>query len=113
MAAFKQGIREVTCLSEECVGAGSWSQQCVGYETSEDSSSQAILCSDAIYTNSYDLDEFQSIWNSLTSDSKSIGDYWASIYLTCVGWKPQAQWRLNGKVTDIADSRMGHNLNTE
>ncbi|GAM37207.1 hypothetical protein TCE0_022f06931 [Talaromyces pinophilus] len=67
--------------------------------TCEDSSSQAILCSDAIYTNTFDLDEFQRVWNGLAADSKSIGDYWASIYLTCVGWKPRAQWRLNGPYT--------------
>ncbi|KAI7971346.1 hypothetical protein EIK77_002458 [Talaromyces pinophilus] len=113
MAAFKQGIRPVTCLSEECIGAGSWSQQCTGFETSEDSSSQAILCSDAIYTNTFDLDEFQRVWNGLAADSKSIGDYWASIYLTCVGWKPRAQWRLNGKVINAADLCKGHNLTLE
>uniref|UniRef100_A0A093W186 Putative hydrolase n=2 Tax=Talaromyces marneffei PM1 TaxID=1077442 RepID=A0A093W186_TALMA len=96
MAAFKQGLRPVTCLSEECIGTGSWSQQCTGFETSEDSSSQAILCSDAIYTNTFDLDEFEGIWNGFVADSKSIGDYWASVYLTCVGWQPRAKWRVNG-----------------
>lgn len=97
MTAFKHARHPVTCLSEECIGAGSWSQQCTGFQTSEDASNQAILCSDAIYMNHVDLDEFQILWKNLAADSKSIGDYWASVYLTCVGWKPRAQWRLNGK----------------
>ncbi|OKL57393.1 hypothetical protein UA08_07409 [Talaromyces atroroseus] len=99
MAAFKQRNRQISCLSEECVTAGLWSEQCTGSGTSEDASSQAILCSDARYMTSVSNEEFKGTWDGLVKDSKTIGDYWASIHLTCAGWIPQAKWRLEGPYT--------------
>lgn len=97
MAVFKQRNRRVPCLSEECVNAGLWSQQCTGPGISEDASNRAILCSDARYLSTISQDEFKVVWDGLVSDSKTIGDYWASVYMMCAGWKPQAQWRREGR----------------
>jgi pimeloyl-ACP methyl ester carboxylesterase len=97
MAAFKQRNRQLSCLSDECLAAGLWSQQCTGSETNEDTSSQAILCTDATYLTSVSNEEFKAIWDGLAKDSETIGDYWAGLRLTCAGWTPRAQWRLEGR----------------
>lgn len=97
MVAFKQRNRQLSCLSDECVNAGLWSQQCTGTSINEDASSQAILCSDARYLSTVNDEQFKVSWDVLVKDSKTIGDYWASLHLTCTGWTPQAQWRLEGR----------------
>lgn len=95
MAAFKQRNRQSSCMSEECLRSGLWSQECTGHPGAY--STQAIFCTDIGYGKGTDIEEFKSIWSELLSDSQIIGDYWASLFLDCAGWQPTAKWKFDGK----------------
>ncbi|KAH8691642.1 TAP-like protein-domain-containing protein [Talaromyces proteolyticus] len=96
LATFKQRNRKPSCLSDECLNSGLWSQECTGPSTGEAYSTQAILCTDAEYAKNTDMGAFNELWSDLRVDSETIGDYWASILLDCAGWKAAAKWRFNG-----------------
>lgn len=97
MATFKQRKRQPSCLSEECLRSGLWSQECTS--PGEAYSTQAIFCTDFEYAKDADIQFFRNIWSDLLSDSQTIGDYWASLFLDCAGWQPIAKWKFDGKPT--------------
>lgn len=97
MATFKQQNWQPSCLSEECLRSGSWSQECTGPSTGEAYSTQAIFCTDIEYAKGTDIELFRNMWSELLSNSTTIGDYWASMFLNCAGWQPTAKWKFNGE----------------
>ncbi|KAK4862864.1 hypothetical protein LT330_002997 [Penicillium expansum] len=96
MADFKHGSHFGACPSNKCSLAGPWSPECA---TSQDNmlyAMAAILCSDAEYLTTLSIEQFQAEWSSLLADSASLGDYWAQLQLSCVGWKAKAKYPFTG-----------------
>ncbi|CEJ61201.1 hypothetical protein PMG11_09739 [Penicillium brasilianum] len=96
MADFKHRRHFGACPSSECRLAGPWSSQCASEQDNTLYASAAILCTDAEYMTNYTWDEFEGIWAALAADSRSLGDYWAQIELSCVGWKAKAKYKFTG-----------------
>lgn len=97
MADFKHGSHFGACPSNECSRAGPWSPACA---TSQDNMLYAmsgIMCSDAEFMTTLNQQQFQANWASLISDSGSLGDYWAQLHLSCVGWKAKPKYPFKGK----------------
>ncbi|KAJ5697035.1 hypothetical protein N7536_007447 [Penicillium majusculum] len=96
MADFKHGSHFGACPSNKCSLAGPWSPECA---TSQDNmlyAMAAIMCSDAEYLTTPNIKQFQAEWSSLLADSASLGDYWAQLQLSCVGWKAKAKYPFTG-----------------
>ncbi|KAJ5187880.1 hypothetical protein N7449_010874 [Penicillium cf. viridicatum] len=96
MADFKHGSHFGACPSNKCSLAGPWSPECA---TSQDNmlyAMAAIMCSDAEYLTTRNIEQFQTDWSSLLADSASLGDYWAQLQLSCVGWKAKAKYPFAG-----------------
>ncbi|PWY86662.1 proteinase [Aspergillus heteromorphus CBS 117.55] len=98
LADFKVGGRSPSCPSSQCLQRGPWSAACQVPGHNELYSSAAILCADAEYLQSADEDDFGRYWQSLREDSYVLGDYWAGLGLSCVGWKVKPRWTLPGPV---------------
>lgn len=96
MADFKHRRHFGACPSTECRLAGPWSSQCASGQDNTLYASAAILCTDAEYMTVYTLDEFREIWAGLIGDSRAVGDYWAQVQLSCVGWKAKAKYKFTG-----------------
>ncbi|EHA27428.1 hypothetical protein ASPNIDRAFT_44868 [Aspergillus niger ATCC 1015] len=96
LADFKVGGRSPSCPSDQCLQAGPWSAECQVSGHNEAYSSTAILCADAEYLQDADEEEFKRSWASLQEDSAMLGDYWASLLMSCVGWKLKPKWKLTG-----------------
>ncbi|KAJ6156529.1 hypothetical protein N7497_005414 [Penicillium chrysogenum] len=56
----------------------------------------AIMCSDGEHLTSPNIEQFREEWSSLVADSASLGDYWAQLQLSCVGWKAKAKYPFAG-----------------
>ncbi|KAJ9354718.1 hypothetical protein DTO280E4_6783 [Paecilomyces variotii] len=93
---FKQGSREPSCLSDECLLAGPWSRECSVPGGNENYATAAILCTDAENLGNVDRQGFKDYWESLKATSETLGDYWAHARLDCVGWKAKAKWKFTG-----------------
>ncbi|CAG8212555.1 unnamed protein product [Penicillium salamii] len=96
MADFKHGSHFGACPSNKCSRAGPWSLECA---TSQDNMLYAmsgIMCSDAEFMTTLNKRQFQAGWDSLKSDSAALGDYWAQLHLSCVGWKAKAKYPFTG-----------------
>lgn len=93
---FKQVNHRSSCPSNQCQMAGPWSTACRDPGENESYATSAILCSDAEYMGDVDEDGFREYWDELKKDSKMLGDYWAHIRMSCVGWKARAKWRIPG-----------------
>ncbi|OQE84748.1 hypothetical protein PENNAL_c0026G05925 [Penicillium nalgiovense] len=96
MADFKHGDHFGACPSNKCSLAGSWSTECA---TSQDNmlyAMAAIMCSDGEHLTSLNIEQFRAEWSSLVADSASLGDYWAQLQLSCVGWKAKAKYPFAG-----------------
>ncbi|KAJ5084882.1 hypothetical protein NUU61_009461 [Penicillium alfredii] len=96
IADFKHRRHFGVCPSSECSRAGPWSPSCARAQNNELYASAAILCSDADHLADPSIEEFQAKWDSLKVDSASLGDYWAHIHLSCVGWKAKAKSKFLG-----------------
>lgn len=96
MADFKHRRHFAQCPSNECRLAGPWSSQCASGQDNSLYASAAILCTDAEYMTKFTLDEFREIWSGLVADSRALGDYWAQVHLSCVGWKAKAKYNFTG-----------------
>lgn len=96
MVDFKQGNHRSSCPSNQCQMSGPWSTACRDPGENESYATAAILCSDAEYMGDVDEDGFRAYWDGLKGDSKMLGDYWAHIRMSCVGWKARAKWRIPG-----------------
>ncbi|KAI9367304.1 TAP-like protein-domain-containing protein [Aspergillus egyptiacus] len=94
LADFKHSMRAPVCPSEECLSSGPWSSACEVPGQNELYASSAILCSDAEYMQLADEQVFQQRWRSLRELSSVIGDYWAHIHLSCVGWHVKPKWKM-------------------
>ncbi|KAL1970730.1 hypothetical protein VTN77DRAFT_4374 [Rasamsonia byssochlamydoides] len=99
MADFKQRNREPSCLSSECLLAGPYSRECHVPGENDEYATAAILCTDAENLGKIDQDEFKQYWDELKAGSEMLGDYWAHVRLSCVGWKTKAKWRFTGPFT--------------
>lgn len=99
MVDFKQGNHRSSCPSNQCQLAGPWSTACRDPGENESYATAAILCSDAEYMGEIDEDGFKVYWDELKRDSKMLGDYWAHIRMSCVGWKAKAKWKISGPFT--------------
>ncbi|KAJ5858981.1 putative hydrolase [Penicillium chrysogenum] len=96
MADFKHGNHFGACPSNKCSLAGPWSPECA---TSQDNmlyAMAAIMCSDGEHLTSPNIEQFREEWSSLVADSASLGDYWAQLQLSCVGWKAKAKYPFAG-----------------
>ncbi|CAG8016740.1 unnamed protein product [Penicillium olsonii] len=96
MADFKHGSHFGACPSNKCSRAGPWSPDCA---TSQDNmlyAMAAIMSSDAEHMTTLNMQEFRAIWDSLRADSDTLGDYWAQLHLSCVGWKTKAKYPFTG-----------------
>jgi len=98
MADFKHSSHFAACLSSECRVAGPWSVECSREQDNTLYASTAILCSDAEYMTQLSIEEFQDAWDRLKTDSATIGDYWAQLHLSCVGWKAKAKYKFTGTI---------------
>lgn len=99
MADTKQSSRSPSCPSNQCQRMGPWSTACHDPRENELYASSAILCSDAEYMSDIDEAGFLAYWDELKRDSRMIGDDWAHLRMSCVGWKARAKWRLEGPFT--------------
>ncbi|KAJ5151287.1 Peptidase S33 tripeptidyl aminopeptidase-like C-terminal [Penicillium canariense] len=96
MADFKHRNHFGACPSSECRIAGPWSSQCVAGQDNYLYASAAILCTDAEYMTTGTMEQFQEVWAGLRADSRTLGDYWAEIELSCVGWKAKPKYKFTG-----------------
>ncbi|KAF3392593.1 Tripeptidyl aminopeptidase [Penicillium rolfsii] len=96
IADFKHRRHYGACPSTECRLAGPWSSQCASGQDNTLYASAAILCTDAEYMTNFTMDEFWQLWASLVDDSRTLGDYWAQVHLSCVGWKAKAKYKFTG-----------------
>jgi len=96
LADFKHRTHFGVCPSEYCVRAGPWSPACARTEDNRLYASAAILCSDGEFLTQQSLDDFEIVWNGLKADSAVLGDYWATIHLSCVGWQTKAKHKFLG-----------------
>ncbi|RAK99936.1 putative proteinase [Aspergillus ibericus CBS 121593] len=99
LADLKHGGRSPSCPSSQCLQAGPWSAECQVPGHNEAYSSTAILCADAEYLQSTGEEEFRHNWETLREDSSMIGDYWAGLLMSCVGWNLKPKWKLTGPFT--------------
>lgn len=51
------------------------------------------MCSDAEYLSHVPQPQFWSLWEELKRESQMVGDYWASMAMSCVGWRSQSKWK--------------------
>lgn len=98
LADLKHGGRSPSCPSSRCLQAGPWSAECQVPGHNEAYSSAAILCADAEYLQSTGEEEFRSNWKTLREDSSMVGDYWAGLLMSCVGWDLKPKWKLTGMI---------------
>lgn len=96
MADFKHGSHLSTCPSNKCSRAGPWSPHCATGRDNWLYAMSGIMCTDAEFMTTLDMQHFQAIWDSLKADSAALGDYWAQLHLSCVGWKAKAKYPFNG-----------------
>ncbi|KAJ6131342.1 Peptidase S33 tripeptidyl aminopeptidase-like C-terminal [Penicillium sp. IBT 18751x] len=96
MADFKHRSHFSACPSNECSIAGPWSPECSRGQDNSLYASAAILCTDAEYMTRLSIEEFEDEWNHLRADSATLGDYWAQLELSCVGWKAKAKYKFTG-----------------
>ncbi|KAJ5171940.1 hypothetical protein N7492_004533 [Penicillium capsulatum] len=96
LADFKHRRHFGACPSAECSIAGPWSPACAREQDNSLYASAAILCTDAEYLTKSGVDKFMASWNSLKTDSATLGDYWAQLQLSCVGWKAEAKYKFSG-----------------
>ncbi|KAJ5605461.1 Peptidase S33 tripeptidyl aminopeptidase-like C-terminal [Penicillium lagena] len=96
LADFKHSKHFGVCPSEDCIRAGPWSPACARGENNGPYASAAILCSDGEFLTQQNQDDFEVTWNGLRADSAVLGDYWATIHLSCVGWQTRAKQRFLG-----------------
>lgn len=96
MAAFKHSRHVEACPSAACKIAGPWSPECSQGQDNTLYASAAILCSDAEYMTTHDQESFGEVWAGLKSDSATLGDYWAQLQMSCVGWQAKAKYKFTG-----------------
>ena len=96
MADFKHGRHFGACPSNKCSLAGPWSPECATSQDNVIYAMAAIMCSDAEYLTTMNTEQFQAQWSSLLADSAALGDYWAQLQLSCVGWKAKAKYPFAG-----------------
>ncbi|KAJ5788753.1 hypothetical protein N7457_003743 [Penicillium paradoxum] len=96
MADFKHASHFGACPSNKCSLAGPWSPECATTQDNMLYAMAAIMCSDAEYMTNLNIAEFQIEWDSLKADSAALGDYWAQMQLSCVGWKAKAKYQFTG-----------------
>ncbi|KAE8155297.1 TAP-like protein-domain-containing protein [Aspergillus avenaceus] len=96
MADAKHRSRSPSCPSVECLDAGPWSSPCQAPNENEFYASTAILCADAEHLTRMDQGTMQQYWQTLKEESSAIGDYWAMLGLSCVGWNVTSKWKTSG-----------------
>ncbi|KAJ5448442.1 hypothetical protein N7445_003263 [Penicillium cf. griseofulvum] len=96
MADFKHGSQFGACPSNKCSIAGPWSPECATTQDNYLYAMAAIMCSDAEHLTTLNMGQFQVEWSSLLADSESLGNYWAQLQLSCVGWKAKAKYPFAG-----------------
>lgn len=96
MADFKHGSYFGACPSNKCSLAGPWSLECATAQESILYAMSAIMCSDAEFMTTPNIAQFQLEWANLKADSAALGDYWAQLQLSCVGWKARAKYQFAG-----------------
>ncbi|KAJ5503690.1 Peptidase S33 tripeptidyl aminopeptidase-like C-terminal [Penicillium fimorum] len=96
LADFKHGSHIGACPSSKCSLAGPWSPECATTQDNFLYAMAAIMCSDAEYMTTVNIEQFRAEWSSLLADSASLGDYWAQLQLSCVGWKTKAKYPFAG-----------------
>ncbi|KAJ6099007.1 hypothetical protein N7467_000542 [Penicillium canescens] len=95
-ADFKHGNHFGACPSNACSRAGPWSAECARAQDNGLYAMSAILCSDAEFLTTLSMEEFKIMWDELTADSYSLGDYWAQMQLSCVNWKAKPKYPFRG-----------------
>jgi pimeloyl-ACP methyl ester carboxylesterase len=95
-ADFKHGSHFGACPSNACSRAGPWSAECARAQDNGLYAMSAILCSDAEFLTTMSREEFTVMWNGLTADSSSLGDYWSQMQLSCIGWKAKPKYPFEG-----------------
>ena len=95
MVDFKQNRRSSSaCTADsQCQRLGPWSAACLDPRENEPYASTAIMCSDAEYLSHVPQPQFWSLWEELKRESQMVGDYWASMAMSCVGWRSQSKWK--------------------
>jgi pimeloyl-ACP methyl ester carboxylesterase len=96
MADFKHGSHFAACPSNKCSRAGPWSPECATTQDNMLYAMSGIMCSDAEFMTTPDMQQFGETWASLKADSASLGDYWAQLHLSCVGWKAKPKYPFTG-----------------
>ncbi|KXJ91582.1 hypothetical protein Micbo1qcDRAFT_204813 [Microdochium bolleyi] len=82
--------------SRRCLEAGPWSEPCIT-EQGDDFSVTGILCSEGPDISTVTKDEFRDYMHQLQGQSDVMGTYWASIRLSCIGWKGRPAWEFKGR----------------
>lgn len=97
LADFKHRRHFPACPSAECSIAGPWSPACARGQENSLYASAAVLCSDAEFLTNNGVEQFVESWDSLKADSATLGDYWAQLQMSCVGWKAKAKYKFTGR----------------
>lgn len=95
-ADYKEKRRVPACRSKQCILDGPFSEDCISPGWNELEATSAVLCTDAEGIGSFTEDEFREYWQTLKTQSWSLGDYWAETRLGCAGWQKRAKWRFSG-----------------
>jgi pimeloyl-ACP methyl ester carboxylesterase len=99
MADFKHGSHFGACPSNKCSRAGPWSPECATTQDNMLYAMSGIMCSDAEFMTTLNMQQFAASWASLKADSASLGDYWAQLHLSCVEWKGKPKYPFTGRIS--------------
>jgi pimeloyl-ACP methyl ester carboxylesterase len=65
----------------------------------------AILCSDGESVRHETPDSYRVYWKHIKKQSEVLGDEWAGIRLSCIGWEARPKWRYAGEHFYFSRSR--------
>ena len=99
-ALLKQQEQQFPAPAPECHNAPPYTPSCTIPPNSFLGETQtAILCTDGNSTYGISLDAFAEYVAELGNQSWLMGDWWASVRLSCVGWNVKPKWRFPGPFT--------------
>ncbi|GKZ30090.1 hypothetical protein AbraIFM66950_007784 [Aspergillus brasiliensis] len=66
---------------------------------SDQEAGRSILCTDGPGLTGTTKEEFRSYWHMLQGQSKTVGDFWAEVRMSCVRMETRPEWRFDGKTS--------------
>ncbi|KAI9761942.1 MAG: cytoskeletal protein binding protein [Chaenotheca gracillima] len=73
-------------------------EQCRIRQDSRPEVNSGILCADGESISEMSPELYKDYWKFLRGQSALIGDFWAEIRMSCVGWKSRPKWRYSGPI---------------